>query len=83
MHCVGRNSQWFHGENAFTTALVVGIMRCMSQTPEPWVPPASAAPPPSKPDSLYRVAAWVVIVGGIILIVASVFFVICAIWCCH
>jgi hypothetical protein len=82
MHCVGRKSQWFHGENAFTTALGVGIMRCMSQTPESWVPPASAAPPP-KPERLYQVAAWVVIVGGIILIVANILFFICAIWCCH
>jgi hypothetical protein len=54
-------------------------MRCMSQTPEPLVPPAPAALPPNS-ETLYRVAAWVVIIGGIILIAVSVLFIVCTLW---
>jgi hypothetical protein len=51
----------------------------MSQTPEPPVPPAPAALPPNS-ETLYRVAAWVVIIGGIILIAVSVLFIVCTLW---
>ena len=59
----------------------LGIMRCMSETPEASVPPTPAAAPPPNLDRLYQVAAWVVILGGIILIVVTILFFVCAFWC--
>ncbi|GFG74106.1 hypothetical protein [Mycobacterium botniense] len=52
----------------------------MSQVPEPSMPstPATVPPPlggpPAKPDRLYQVAAWIVIVSGILLIGVLVLF---------
>ena len=45
----------------------------MSETPEPSTAPSPAAPvpviaPPSPPERLYQVAAWVAIIAGLTLI---------------
>jgi hypothetical protein len=66
----------------------MGIIQDMSETPEPSTQPTSAVPPAppvgpppgeavahsEKPPTLYRAAAWVVIVAGIVFIVAVIFF---------